>query len=94
MLCRYQTQTVPPATRADHQIALWQYVYEEDRHRSIFSNFRDISTKQPHSAIIHPPFGVMIDEFLKITKGCEYRHYRALLTLWAPARIRANGRLY
>lgn len=43
--------------------------YEEDRHRSIFSNFRDISTKQPHSAIIHPPFGVMIDEFFENNKG-------------------------
>lgn len=43
--------------------------YEEDRHRSIFSIFRDISTKQPHSAIIHPPFGVMIDEFFENNKG-------------------------
>ncbi|WP_127058636.1 N-6 DNA methylase [Veillonella ratti] len=43
--------------------------YEEDRHRSIFNNFRDVSAKQPHSAIIHPPFGVMIDEFFENNKG-------------------------
>lgn len=43
--------------------------YEEDRHRSIFTNFRDVSAKQPHAAIIHPPFGVMIDEFFENNKG-------------------------
>lgn len=43
--------------------------YEEDRHRSIFTKFRDVAAKQPHSAIIHPPFGVMIDEFFENNKG-------------------------